>query len=43
LASGRLVEAAPHDGCIPMVIKLYRDKTMLSQAAEDFWSANVRA
>jgi len=43
LTSGRLVEAASHDGCIPMVIKLYRDKTMLSQAAEDFWSANVRA
>lgn len=42
LAQGRLVQAAPHDGHIPMAIKLYRDKTTLSQAAEDFWSANVR-
>ena len=42
LTRGLLVEAAPHNWCIPMVIKLYRDKTVLSKAAEDFWSANLR-
>ena len=42
LARGSLVQAAPETGHIPMVIKLYRDKTTLSKAGEDFWSANVR-
>lgn len=42
LARGTLVEAAPHQDCIKMAIKLYRDKTALSKAGEDFWSANLR-
>lgn len=42
LAHGTLVEAAPHQGCIKMAIKLYRDKTTLSKAGEDFWAANLR-
>jgi LysR family transcriptional regulator, hypochlorite-specific transcription factor HypT len=42
LARGTLVEAAPHQDSIKMAIKLYRDKTALSKAGEDFWSANLR-
>ena len=42
LTKGMLVEAAPHEACIPMAIKLYRDKTSLSKAGEEFWSANLR-
>lgn len=42
LARGTLVQAAAETGHIPMVIKLYRDKTTLSKAGEHFWSANVR-
>lgn len=42
LARGVLVEAAPDMAGIKMAIKLYRDKTALSKAGEDFWSANLR-
>jgi DNA-binding transcriptional LysR family regulator len=42
LARGVLVKAAPNMDSIPMTIRLYRDKTMLSKAGEDFWSANLR-
>lgn len=32
-----LVEAAPHDWCIDMEIRLYRDNSTISKAAENFW------
>lgn len=38
---GLLVEAAPHHWCIPMQIRLYRDKAAMSPAGEDFWAANL--
>ncbi|MET0660303.1 MAG: LysR substrate-binding domain-containing protein, partial [Steroidobacteraceae bacterium] len=39
LASGRLIEAAPQEWWIEMEIRLYRDRSPLGQAAEDFWAA----
>lgn len=39
LASGRLVEAAPREWAIEMDIRLYRDRSTLGKAAEDFWAA----
>lgn len=39
LAAGRLMAAAPDEWCIPMEIRLYRDKAPLGRAAEDFWTA----
>jgi DNA-binding transcriptional LysR family regulator len=42
LAAGRLVEAAPADWFIELEIRLYRDRSALGKAAEDFW-AMVRA
>lgn len=38
LACGRLVEAAPPDWSIEMEIRLYRDRSPLGKAAEDFWT-----
>jgi DNA-binding transcriptional LysR family regulator len=38
LASGRLVEAAPREWHIEMEIRLYRDRSPLGKAAEDFWA-----
>jgi DNA-binding transcriptional LysR family regulator len=43
LASGRLVAAAPQEWCIPMEIRLYRDRSRMGTAAEDFWSAVLAA
>ena len=37
---GLLVEAAPHNWCVEMQIRLYRDQAAISQAAEDFWKVN---
>ncbi len=42
LASGRLIEAAPQDWSIEMEVRLYRDRSPLGNAAEEFWAA-VRA
>lgn len=39
LSSGKLIEAAPHNWCINMQIRLYRDKATISKAAESFWKA----
>ena len=39
LASGRLVEAAPGDWTIDLEIRLYRDRSPLGKAAEEFWAA----
>lgn len=39
---GRLVEAAPHNWCIEMQIRLYRDKSTISKAGEIFWKAVKR-
>ena len=39
LASGRLIEAAPQEWRIEMEIRLYRDRSPLGKAAEDFWTA----
>jgi len=39
LAAGRLIEAAPQDWWIEMEIRLYRDRSPLGKAAEDFWAA----
>jgi DNA-binding transcriptional LysR family regulator len=39
LAAGRLMAAASEEWCIPMEIRLYRDKAPLGRAAEDFWTA----
>ena len=38
LASGRLVDAAPHEWRIEMDIRLYRDRNPLARAAEVFWT-----
>lgn len=42
LASGRLVEAAPPEWTIELEIRLYRDRSTMGQAAEEFWSAVLR-
>jgi DNA-binding transcriptional LysR family regulator len=39
LASGRLVAAAPHDWSIDLEIRLYRARSALGKAAENFWKA----
>jgi DNA-binding transcriptional LysR family regulator len=39
LASGHLVEAAPKDWHIDLEIRLYRDRSPIGKAAEDFWKA----
>ena len=39
LVSGRLIEAAPQEWNIEMEIRLYRDRSPLGKAAEDFWAA----
>jgi len=39
LASGRLTEAASQEWWIEMEIRLYRDRSLLGKAAEDFWAA----
>lgn len=39
LAAGRLVEAGPREWCIPMEVRLYRDRAPLGKAGEDFWTA----
>lgn len=39
IAAGRLVEAAPHNWCIEMQIRLYRDRSPISKASEVFWGA----
>ena len=39
LASGRLTEAASQEWWIEMEIRLYRDRSPLGKAAEDFWAA----
>jgi DNA-binding transcriptional LysR family regulator len=39
LACGRLVEAASRDEPIELEIRLYRDRSPLGKAAEDFWLA----
>lgn len=39
LASGRLIEAAPQEWTIELEIRLYRDRSPLAKAAEEFWSA----
>ena len=41
LAAGRLIAAASEEWCIPMEIRLYRDKSPMGRAAEDFWTAVV--
>ena len=38
LAAGRLIAAASDEWCIPMEIRLYRDKSPLGRAAEEFWT-----
>lgn len=40
LKHGLLVEAAPHNWCVEMHIRLYRDKATISKAAESFWNTN---
>jgi DNA-binding transcriptional LysR family regulator len=39
LAAGRLIAAASDEWRIPMDIRLYRDKSPMGRAAEDFWTA----
>jgi DNA-binding transcriptional LysR family regulator len=39
LAAGRLMAAASEEWCIPMEIRLYRDKSPMGRAAEEFWAA----
>jgi LysR family transcriptional regulator, hypochlorite-specific transcription factor HypT len=39
LASGRLIAAAAREWWIEMEIRLYRDRSPLGKAAEDFWAA----
>lgn len=39
LATARLIEAAPAEWAIEMEIRLYRDRSPLGTAAEEFWSA----
>ena len=38
LAAGRLIEAAPREWWIEMEVRLYRDRSPLGKAAEDFWT-----
>lgn len=37
VASGKLVEAAASNWCIPLELRLYRERNVLTQAAEAFW------
>ena len=39
LASGRLIEAASQEWTIELEIRLYRDRSTLGKAAEEFWAA----
>jgi DNA-binding transcriptional LysR family regulator len=39
LASGRLVAAGPEEWHIELEIRLYRDRSPMGKAAEDFWTA----
>jgi hypothetical protein len=39
LAAVRLIAAASDEWCIPMEIRLHRDKSPLGRAAEEFWTA----
>lgn len=39
LASGRLIAAGPAEWTIELEIRLYRDRSALGKAAEEFWSA----
>ena len=39
LDCGRLIEAAPQEWLIDLEIRLYRDRSPLGKAAEEFWSA----
>ena len=39
LASGRLIEAAPQEWTLELEIRLYRDRSPMGKAAEEFWSA----
>lgn len=39
ISSGKLVEAAPHNWCIEMEVRLYRDRASISKAGEAFWRA----
>jgi LysR family transcriptional regulator, hypochlorite-specific transcription factor HypT len=39
LASGRLLEAAPLEWRIVVDVRLYRDRSTLGKAAEDFWAS----
>jgi len=43
LASGRLVEAASRDWHIDLEIRLYRARSPLGRAGEDFWQAACSA
>lgn len=43
LASGRLVEAAPQAWHIELEIRLYRSRSPMGKAAEDFWQAACAA
>jgi len=43
LAEGRLVEAAPEGWRIEMEIRLYRDRTSMGAAADEFWAAVLAA
>lgn len=37
LLAGRLVDAAPSEWQVDLEIRLYRDRSPLGQAAEEFW------
>ncbi|HVE52862.1 MAG TPA: LysR family transcriptional regulator [Ramlibacter sp.] len=39
LQHGRLVPAAPQEWCVPLEIRLYRERHLIGRAAERFWSA----
>jgi hypothetical protein len=39
LASGRLIEVAPQEWTIELEIRLYRDRSPIGKAAEEFWPA----
>ncbi|PLC55706.1 hypothetical protein CR155_01215 [Pollutimonas nitritireducens] len=39
LHAGRLVLAGPERWQIPLQVRLYRDRSILSQSAEMFWEA----
>lgn len=41
LATGKLQIAAANEWHLPLDVRLYRDKTSLSAAAESFWTANI--